>query len=133
MQHGIMPIAVMIDEVVLINPEASFEIPKGSLIMQLEPPGSRPKGDLEEHAIDVIGMDEIGIDGHVLISSDNRFFIERWLFEMSQRNQQEKIVVLSEIPILDEIPYNLDVEWIEGDSNSENHFSRPSRMRRKWH
>ena len=124
MQHGIMPIAVMIDEVVLINPEASFEIPKGSLIMQLEPPESRPKGDLEEHAIDVIGMDEIGIDGHVLISSDNRFFIERCLFEMSQRNQQEKIVVLSEIPILEEIPYNLDVQWIEGDSNSEKSFQQ---------
>ena len=92
--------------------------------MQLEPPGSRPKGDLEEHAIDVIGMDEIGIDGHILISSDNRFFIERCLFEMSQRNQQEKIVVLSEIPILEEIPYNLDVEWIEGDSNSEKSFQQ---------
>jgi len=35
--HGIMPLAVVINEVVLINPDASFEIPKDSLIMQLEP------------------------------------------------------------------------------------------------
>ncbi|HIO62411.1 MAG TPA: potassium channel protein, partial [Deltaproteobacteria bacterium] len=120
--HGIMPLAVVINEVVLVNPEASFEIPKESLIMQLEPPQSRPRGDLEKDAIDIIGMDEIGIDGHILISSDNQVFINRCLLEMSQRNQPEKIVVLTDIPILDEIPVNLDVEWIEGDSNSEISF-----------
>ena len=72
--HGIMPLAVVINEVVLINPDASFEIPKDSLIMQLEPfeisegssvmqfdvTESNPKGDLEKNAIDVMGMDEIG-------------------------------------------------------------------------
>jgi voltage-gated potassium channel len=121
-KHGIMPLAVVIDEVVLINPDSSFEIPKGCLIMQIEPPLARPRGDLEEHAIDVIGMDEIGLDGHILISSDNQVFINRCLLEMSQRNQQEKIVVLSDIPMFEEIPSNLEVEWIEGDSNSEKSF-----------
>ncbi|MCH2285755.1 MAG: potassium channel family protein, partial [SAR324 cluster bacterium] len=128
--HGIMPLAVVINEVVLINPEASFEIPKDSLIMQLEPfeipkkssamqlelAESFPKGDLEKQAIDVMGMDEIGLDGHILISSDNKVFINRCLLEMSQRNQPEKIIVLSNIPLLEEIPGNLNVEWIEGDS-----------------
>ncbi len=122
--QGIMPLAVVIDEVVLINPEASFEIPKDCLIMQLEPPESRPKGDLENHAIDIIGMDEIGIDGHILISSDNQVFINRCLLELGQRNQPEKIVVLTDTPILEEIPGNLDVEWIEGDSNSEKSFQQ---------
>ena len=126
---GIMPLAVVIDEVVLINPEASFEIPKECMIMQLEPPETQPrwedleftkaKGDLENHAIDIIGMDEIGIDGHILIISDNQIFINRCLLEMSHRNQQEKIVVLTNTPILDEMPGNLDIEWIEVDSNSE--------------
>ena len=134
--HGIMPLAVVINEVVLINPEASFEIPKDSLIMQLEPfeipkksstmqlelAESFPKGDLEKQAIDVMGMDEIGLDGHILISSDNKVFINRCLLEMSQRNQPEKIIVLTNIPLLEEIPGNLNVEWIEGDSNSENSF-----------
>ncbi|HIA57429.1 MAG TPA: hypothetical protein EYN97_08485, partial [Candidatus Lambdaproteobacteria bacterium] len=134
--HGIMPLAVVINEVVLINPEASFEIPKDSLIMQLEPfeipkkssamqlelAESFPKGDLEKQAIDVMGMDEIGLDGHILISSDNKVFINRCLLEMSQRNQPEKIIVLTNIPLLEEIPGNLNVEWIEGDSNSEKSF-----------
>jgi len=134
--HGIMPLAVVINEVVLINPDASFEIPKDSLIMQLEPfeisegsslmqfdvTESSSKGDLEKNAIDVMGMDEIGIDGHILISSDNQVFINRCLLEMSQRNQPEKIIVLSDTPLMEEIPDNLDVEWIEGDSNSEKSF-----------
>ncbi len=120
--RGIMPLAVVIDEVVLINPEASFEIPKECMIMQLEPPETKPRGDLENNAIDIIGMDEIGIDGHILISSDNQIFINRCLLEMSHRNQQEKIVVLTNTPILDEMPGNLDIEWIEGDSNSEKSF-----------
>ena len=119
-----MPLAVVIDEVVLINPEASFEIPKECMIMQLEPPETLPRGDLENHAIDIIGMDELGIDGHILISSDNQIFINRCLLEMSHRNQQEKIVVLTNTPILDEMPGNLDIEWIEGDSNSEISFQQ---------
>ncbi len=121
-KQGIMPLAVMINEVVMINPDASFEIPKNCLIMQIEPPAGRPKGDLEEFAIEMTGMDEIGLEGHILISSDNLVFINRCLLEMSQRNQHEKIVVLSEIPVMDELPDNLDVEWIEGDSNSEKSF-----------
>ena len=123
-KQGIMPLAVVINEVVMINPDAAFKIPKSCLIMQIEPPADRPKGDLEEHAIDVIGMDEVGVEGHILISSDNLVFINRCLMEMSQRNQQEKIVVLSEISMMDEIPDNLDVEWIEGDSNSEKSFQQ---------
>ena len=123
-KQGIMPLAVLINEVVMINPDASFEIPKSCLIMQIETPPDRPKGDLEEHAIEVIGMDEIGLDGHILISSDNLVFINRCLLEMSQRNQPEKIVVLSEISVIDEMPDNLDVEWIEGNSNSEKLFKQ---------
>ena len=123
-ENGIMPLAVVINEVVMINPDAAFEIPNNCLIMQIEPPADRPNGDFERHAIEVIGMDEIGIEGHILISSDNLVFINRCLLEMSQRNQQEKIVVLSEHSILDEIPDNLNVEWIEGDTNSEKIFQQ---------
>ena len=123
-ENGVMPLAVVINEVVMINPDAAFEIPNNCLIMQIEPPADRPNGDLERHAVEVIGMDEIGIEGHILISSDNLVFINRCLLEMSQRNQQEKIVVLSEHSILDEIPDNLNVEWIEGDTNSEKIFQQ---------
>ena len=123
-ENGVMPLAVVINEVVMINPDAAFEIPKNCLIMQIEPPADRPNGDLERHAVEVIGMDEIGIEGNILISSDNLVFINRCLLEMSQRNQQEKIVVLSEHSILDEIPDNLNVEWIEGDTNSEKIFQQ---------
>ncbi len=77
---------------------------------------------MKKNAIDVMGMDEIGIDGHILISSDNQVFINRCLLEMSQRNQPEKIIVLSDTPLMEEIPDNLDVEWIEGDSNSRKSF-----------
>ena len=123
-KDGIMPLAVVIDEVVLINPEASFEIPKESMVMQLEQPETQPEGDLENHAVDIIGMDEIGLDGHILISSDNQIFINRCLLEMSHRNHREKIVVLTNTPILDEMPGNLNIEWIEGDSNSEKSFQQ---------
>jgi len=120
--NGIMPLAIVIDEVVLINPECSFEITDNCTLMQLEPPEERTKGDLAINAIDISGMDEIGIDGHILISSDNQVFIDRCLNEMSKRMLSEKIVVLSENPILEVMPENLDVEWIEGDSNSEKSF-----------
>ena len=58
-EHGIMPLAVVINEVVMINPDAAFEIPKDCLIMQIEPPADRPNGDLERHSVEVLGMDEI--------------------------------------------------------------------------
>ena len=64
------------------------------MIMQIEPPEIKPKGDLDNQAVEIIGMDEIGIDGHILISSDNQIFINRCLLEMSHRSQKEKIVVL---------------------------------------
>ncbi|GIT71925.1 MAG: hypothetical protein Ct9H300mP28_17390 [Pseudomonadota bacterium] len=51
--------------------------------------------------------------------------------EMSHRNQQEKIVFLTNTPILDEMPGNLDIEWIEGDSNSEKSFHRPDQLKLK--
>jgi len=130
-KFGIMPLAIVIDEVVLINPESSFEITDSCTLMQLEPPDDRIKGDLEVNAIDISGMDEIGIDGHILISSDNQIFIDRCLNEMSKRMQSEKIVVLSENPILEEIPKNLNVEWIEGDSNSEKSFLYEARTESK--
>jgi len=131
-KYGIMPLAIVIDEVVLINPECSFEITDScTSIMQLEPPNNRMKGDLDVNAIDISGMDEIGIDGHILISSDNQIFIDRCLNEMSKRMQSEKIVVLSENSILEEIPKNLDVEWIEGDSNSEKSFLYEARTEAK--
>ena len=129
--QGIMPLAVVIDEVVLINPESSFEIPKECMIMQIEPPEMKPKGDLENQAVEIIGMDEIGIDGHILISSDNQIFINRCLLEMSHRSQQEKIVVLTNTQILDEMPGNLDIEWIEGDSNSEKSFQQAKSTKAK--
>ena len=129
--QGIMPLAVVIDEVVLINPESSFEIPKECMIMQIEPPEMKPKGDLDNQAVEIIGMDEIGIDGHILISSDNQIFINRCLLEMSHRSQQEKIVVLTNTQILDEMPGNLDIEWIEGDSNSEKSFQQAKSTKAK--
>ncbi|MDC0188169.1 NAD-binding protein [bacterium] len=129
--QGIMPLAVVIDEVVLINPESSFEIPKECMIMQIEPPEIKPKGDLDNQAVEIIGMDEIGIDGHILISSDNQIFINRCLLEMSHRSQKEKIVVLTNTPILDEMPGNLDIEWIEGDSNSEKSFQQAKSTKAK--
>ena len=129
--QGIMPLAVVIDEVVLINPESSFEIPKECMIMQIEPSEMKPKGDLDNQAVEIIGMDEIGIDGHILISSDNQIFINRCLMEMSHRSQQEKIVVLTNTQILDEMPGNLDIEWIEGDSNSEKSFQQAKSTKAK--
>ncbi len=129
--QGIMPLAVVIDEVVLINPESSFEIPKECVIMQIEPPEMKPKGDLDNQAVEIIGMDEIGIDGHILISSDNQIFINRCLLEMSHRNQKEKIVVLTNTPIFDEMPGNLNIEWIEGDSNSEKSFQQAKSTKAK--
>ena len=130
-QFGIMPLAIVIYEVVLINPECLFEITENSTLMQLEPADDRFKGDLEINAIDISGMDEIGIDGHILISSDNQIFIDRCLNEMSKRKQIEKIVVLSDNPKLESIPKNLDVNWIEGDSNSEKLFLYEARTKAK--
>ena len=82
--RGIMPMAVVIDEVVMINPDSDFELTSDVSVLRLEPPPGRPKGDHDEDAIQLIGMADIPIDGHLIISSDNPIFIKRLLSEMSR-------------------------------------------------
>ena len=122
--RGIMPMAVVVDEVVMINPDADYELTLDDSILRLEPPPTRHKGDHDEDGVQLIGMDEIPIDGHLIISSDNPVFIKRLLSEMSRTEIEEPIKILSEINPFDDKPENLNIEWIHGPSNAEESFRK---------
>ena len=122
--RGIMPLAVVIDEVVMINPDSDFELTSDVSVLRLEPPPGRPKGDHDEDAIQLIGMADIPIDGHLIISSDNPIFIKRLLSEMSRTETDEPIKILSEITPFEDLPENLNIEWIHGPSNAEESFRK---------
>jgi Trk K+ transport system NAD-binding subunit/uncharacterized tellurite resistance protein B-like protein len=93
-------------------------------VIQLQSVAERKGGDLEEHGIEVFGMDDIRIDGHLLINSDNPIFIRRMLRELSRGELGDHIVVLTSLPQSEEIPENLSVEWIEDPTNSEEAFRK---------
>ena len=121
---GFMPLAVSIDEVVLINPDSDYELQQESSVLRIEPKEPKSLGDREENGVPVLGMEELPIEGHLLISSDNQVFIERLLVEMSRCTLSEPVKVLSEIQPIETCPENLDIEWIQGPSNAEESFRK---------
>ena len=71
------------EEVVLINPSSEHVLRRDNQVIQLQSVAERKGGDLEEHGIEVLGMDDIRIEGHLLINSDNPIFIRRMLRAVS--------------------------------------------------
>ena len=88
-------------------------------MIQLQSVAERKGGDQEEHGIEVLGMDDIRIEGHLLINSDNPIFIRRMLRELSRGELGDHIVVLTSLAQSEEIPENLSVEWIQDPTNTE--------------
>ncbi len=123
-EQGVMPIGLFEDEMVLVNPPADHVLPKGTQVLQLQPPATRPKGDQEEHALEISGMEDLRVEGHLVISSDNLMFIERLLRELQKARTRERVVVITESPRLEHFPEGLEVDWIEGVSNSEASFRK---------
>ena len=121
---GDMPLGIVVEEVVLINPSSEYILRQDNQVIQLKSIAERKGGDLEEHGIEVFGMDDIRIDGHLLINSDNPIFIRRMLRELSRGELGDHIVVLTSLPQSEEIPENLSVEWIQDPTNSEESFRK---------
>ena len=121
---GHMPLGIVMEEVVLINPSSEHILRRDNQVIQLQSIAERKGGDLEEHGIEVFGMDDIRIDGHLLINSDNPIFIRRMLRELSRGELGDHIVVLTSLSKSEEIPENLSVEWIEDSTNSEEAFRK---------
>ena len=123
-QTGSMPLGIVMGEVVLINPAPHHLLHRDNKVIQLSSPPSRALGDQDSHGIDVLGMEDLRIEGHLLISSDNPIFIERMLLEMSHCELEDHIVVLTNLPPMEQMPDNLSLEWIQGSSNSEEAFHK---------
>jgi voltage-gated potassium channel len=121
---GYMPLGIVMEEVVLINPSSEHILRRDSQVIQLQSAAERKGGDLEEHGIDVSGMDDIRIEGHLLINSDNPIFIRRMLRELSRSEMADHVVILTGQPKSEEIPENLSVEWIQDPNNSEEAFRK---------
>ena len=121
---GHMPLGIVMEEVVLINPSSEHVLRRDNQVIQLQSVAGRKGGDLEEHGIEVLGMDDIRIEGHLLINSDNPIFIRRMLRELSRGELRDHIVVLTSLPQSEEIPENLSVEWIQDPTNTEEAFRK---------
>lgn len=121
-QTGAMPLGVVSGEIVVINPACEHILHHENKVIQLRSPLGG--GDRDEQGMDVLGMDDIRIDGHLLICSDNPVFIDRMLFEMSHCELEDHIVVLSNLTPSEQLPENLSLEWIKGSSNSEEAFKK---------
>ena len=65
---GHMPLGIVMEEVVLINPSSEHVLRRDNQVIQLQSVAGRKGGDLEEHGIEVLGMDDIRIEGHLLIN-----------------------------------------------------------------
>ena len=65
------------------------------------------------------GNAEILPNGHILISTDNPYFLECVLQELKYLNLQDEIVVISEVDLLKEIGNRKGISWIQGCSYSK--------------
>lgn len=122
--NGNMPLGILMEEVVLINPSADHVLRPDSRIIQLESDSDRVGGDLDEHCIEVLGLEDLRLEGHLLINSDNPIFIERMLREMAGCELRDHIVVLTDQPQPEDLPENISVEWVYDPTNSEDSFRK---------
>ena len=122
--QGIMPLGLLEDEMVLVNPAADHVIHAETQVLQLTPPETRPQGDLDEHALEIAGMEDLRVEGHLVISSDNLMFIDRMLKELQKARVKDRVVVITEHTPLEQFPEGLEIDWIEGVSNSEASFRK---------
>lgn len=122
--HGHMLLGIVLEGTVLINPSPEHNLRRDCQIIRLESPATRAKGEREEDSIDVIGMDDIRLDGHVLLISDNALFLERMLEEIALSKMHDHVVVVSPLAPIKKIPEDLPVEWITDHDGSEESFRK---------
>ncbi len=121
---GLLPMGLVEDTSVMVNPESELMLTEKHRVLIQVPATDRPEGDGLDDAIAFPGSEDIAPHGHIVISSDNRYFIERLLLELSYLSNDEEVVVVSELELLDSIPESLRVEWIQAVSYSAESFAR---------
>jgi len=124
LKQNVMPLGVLENGVVLVNPRSEHLLREGTRIMQLCLPKSRPQGDQEEDALEISGVEDLRVEGHLVVSSDNLMFIERMLGELKKARVPDRIVVITENLPEESIPEGLEVNWVQGKSNSEHSFRK---------
>lgn len=117
---GAMPLGFVQNEVTHVNPNADEILKEGINVMVLLPPKNMPKGEDVSHAKSLIGMEEIPLAGHIIVSSDNEDFIHKMLHEFEFFEIKDEIVVITEAKKPQELPSELNLEWIVEDSHSVN-------------
>ncbi len=119
-QHGEIPFGyVDEDDELHVNPPAQALLSKGDQILTLVPAKDRPKGDMEQDAIEILGFEEIPESGHIIICSDEYPFIRRILIEMELAGITGDIVILSETYPMENIADYPQITWIQASSFSD--------------
>jgi Trk K+ transport system NAD-binding subunit len=113
-----LPMGLMEENTVRINPEADFTLFEELRVLALVPPKERPEGDDTTDSIDYQGDAEVEVSGNILICSDNPVFLESILRELSYLENLAGIVVISEVDPEEVNQGRLEVDWIRECSYS---------------
>ncbi len=108
----LLPMGLMEENTVMINPDADFTLFEELKVLTLVPPEERPQGDETSDAIDYQGDAEIENQGNILVCSDNPAFLESILRELSFLDNLDGIIVISEVNPEEVDQGRLEIEWI---------------------
>ena len=114
-----LPMGLMEDNSVMINPEADFVLYENLRVLTQVPSNERSQGDSLTEGTEYQGNAEILPQGHILISTDNPYFLQCVLQELKYLNLQDEIVVISEVDPLKESGNRKGISWIQGCSYSK--------------
>ncbi len=119
-QKGEMPLGY-IDNLgkMHLNPPHDCVPGPGAQILAVVPPFPENKGDMEEDGIEIIGLQEISEEGHILIASDDAPFISRILDEIQQAHIKGDIVILSNLAPFPDKVMEKGIEWVQVSSHSD--------------
>ncbi|MDX2470418.1 MAG: ion transporter [SAR324 cluster bacterium] len=119
-QKGEMPLGYIdLKGKMHLNPPHDCVPGAGAQILSVVPPFPENKGDTEKDGIEIIGIEQIPEEGHILIASDDAPFISRMLDEIEQAELGGHIVVLSNLDAFPDKMIQEGIEWVQTTSHSD--------------
>ena len=120
-QTGSMPIAVLLDDHVQVNPPADLVLTPEMQVFRVQPSANSLGQEISD-ARPFSGSAELMPTGHLIICSDRAVFIQRLLQEMTAAALTDQVVVISETENVCAVFPELNIEWISLPSTSEQAF-----------
>ena len=107
-----------------VNPSPEHAMQPDYKIISIVPLVKGTLGDTPSNAINILGFAKIPEKGHIVICSDEPYFIKRLLLEIELANMREEIIVLSKTKPLARIEKMPHVRWVAASSFSDNGLSQ---------